>query len=229
LVCIKAVAFDLDGTLIRAAVDFKRMKNRIIELFGVLGLDQHLFSTSELTYTIIERGLELLLSKGVPDAYLKKIRMDITKIMNQVELESIPMVKAMPGVSEVISELRNRGIKIGVITRGCREYTQAALEKVGISEMIDVISARDDVDRPKPDPSHLVELSRRLGASLEEIILVGDHRTDYMCAQAVHVMFVGVSSDSSDLAELVRADPKAEVIDTLDDLPQLLLRISRDA
>ncbi|UCD72873.1 MAG: HAD hydrolase-like protein, partial [Candidatus Bathyarchaeota archaeon] len=97
-----------------------------------------------------------------------------------------------------------------------------ALEKIGISQIIDVVLARDDVEKPKPDPSHLLELMKRLGVDRDEIVLVGDHITDYKCAQAAQVAFVGIHSGSTNLEDLVRGDPKATVIDSLGDLLKVL-------
>ena len=223
--CVKAVAFDLDDTLIRTTVDFKRMKQEIIHLFGTLGLDEEMLSTSELTYMIIERGTDLLAAQGASDARLKEIRTEITGIMNRVELESIPRVEAMPGAHEVLLELRKRGIRIGVVTRGCRAYALTALERAGLSGAIDVVLARDDVDRPKPDPAHLMELVARLGVSRGEILSVGDHRTDYECAQAAQIPFIGITSGDSTLADLVKADQRAAVLESIGELPEFLLHL----
>lgn len=220
---MKAVAFDLDDTLIRTTVDFKRMKQEIIHLFGNLGLDEEKFNTSELTYKIIERGIDLLAAQGAADARLREIRTEITRIMNRVELESIPRVEAMPGALKVLLELKKRGIRIGVVTRGCRAYTLAALERAGLSGAIDAVLARDDVDRPKPDPAHLMELVARLGVSRGEILSVGDHRTDYECAQAAQIPFIGITSGGSELADLVKADQRAEVLESIEELPEFLL------
>jgi phosphoglycolate phosphatase-like HAD superfamily hydrolase len=219
---IRGVAFDLDGTLIISHVDFKTMKEEIIRLFGDHGIDQTLFNTSELTYVIIRRGLSLLSSRGIPDSSLRRIGIDITGIMNRVELESIPKVEAMPGVTETLLGLKDHGVTMGIITRGCRAYTLTALKKIGISQIIDVVLARDDVEKPKPDPSHLLELMRRMGVDRDEIVLVGDHTTDYKCAQAAKVNFVGVQSGSTGLEDLIRGDPKATVIDGLEDLLKVL-------
>jgi len=221
---IKAVAFDLDGTLIKTSVDFKKMKREIICLFGSFGIDQNLFTTSELTYTIIQRGLGLLTSQGIPDDRIAVMDADITRIMNRVELESIPRVEAVPGVQETLSTLRDYGMSIGLITRGCRAYTLAALDKIGVSDMIDVILARDDVDRPKPHPFHLLELAKRLEVDRGEIVLIGDHRSDFLCAQAAQVAFVGIPSGSSNLEELIEEGPRAAIIGDLVDLPAFLTR-----
>lgn len=219
---IRGVAFDLDGTLIVSHIDFKKMKEEIIRLFGDHGIDQTLFKTSELTYVIIRRGLSLLSSQGIPDSRLRRIGIAIAGIMNRVEIESIPKVEAMPGVTETLLGLKKHRIKMGIITRGCRAYTLRVLKKIGISQTIDVVLARDDVERPKPNPSHLLELMKKLGVDRDEIVLVGDHPTDYECAQAATVAFVGVHSGSAELEVLVRDDPKATVIDGLEDLLKIL-------
>jgi len=219
---LRAVAFDLDRTLIRTSVDFKKMKQGIIRLFGAYGVDASLFTTSELTYTIVERGLNLLTSQGVSDVNLARINADITGIMNRVELESVSSVEAMPGVSEALLKIRDHGMAIGVITRGCRAYSLAALDRIGVCDMIDVILARDDVEKPKPDPSHLLKLVKRLDVHKDETVMVGDHRTDYLCAKAAHIQFIGISHGSSDLEELVKGDPRASIVRSLEDLPSFL-------
>ena len=186
---MKAVIFDLDGTLIDSKIDFRKMKRRNIRLLEASGVERGLLTEEMLNYDIERRAFEDLRTKGVSEEEIQGVFQKVAEIMSEIELEAIEDVKLLDGVVETLEKLRRVGLKIGIITRSCREYANRILEKFELEGLIDAVAARDDVLKPKPDPEHPRYLMKTLGVKPSETVLVGDHPMDALCAKNVGLRF----------------------------------------
>jgi HAD superfamily hydrolase (TIGR01509 family) len=186
---LKAVIFDLDGTLIDSKIDFQKMKRRSIRLLEASGVKQGLLTENMLNYDIEARAKEYLRKKGAPEEAIQMAFQKVTKIMNQIELKAVESVRPVDGVVKTLVNLKARGLKIGIITRSCREYTHRILEKLDLKRFIDAIAARDDVSKPKPAPEHPQYLMTILRVKPSETILVGDHPMDALCARNAGIRY----------------------------------------
>lgn len=186
---MKAVIFDLDGTLIDSKIDFRKMKRRNIRLLEASGVEPGLLTEEMLNYDIERRAIEDLRTKGVPREEVQRVFQKVAEIMSEIELEAVEDARLFDGVVETLEKLKGLGLKIGIITRSCREYASRILEKFGLEKLIDAVAARDDVSRPKPDPEHPRYLMKILGVKPSETVLIGDHPMDALCAKNVGTRF----------------------------------------
>ncbi|RJS84845.1 HAD family hydrolase [Candidatus Bathyarchaeota archaeon] len=187
---IKAVIFDLDGTLIKSKIPFRKMKTRIIKYLREAGVTPSVISENMMNFEIMRRAVEDLKSKDFPEEYIREVIDEVTRLMNEVELESADDAELIPSVPETVKALKSNGLRIGLMTRSCRKYVEKILKKFGLLKYFDAILARDDVVYPKPDPSHAIELLKILNASVKEAIFVGDHWSDAECARRAGLRFV---------------------------------------
>ena len=202
---ISAVIFDLDGTLIRSRHDYREMARRaeaILADEGVLGdgLDE-----PRKVWQIIRGGLEALGELGLPPERAKRTLQRINEALNSVELLSLDSVQPVPGALEALKLIKSHGMKIGIATRAGRQYAERSLETAGLTEYVDALLARDEVEHPKPDPRHLLQLVESLGASRERILYVGDTTTDLTTARAAGIEFVAFAGDREWVARLREA------------------------
>ncbi|MCW4020129.1 MAG: HAD family phosphatase, partial [Candidatus Bathyarchaeota archaeon] len=151
---MKAVIFDLDGTLINSAIDFKKIKSWVIGYLQSVGVTHGLLNAGMLNFKIISIAVEHLRTKGFSEERIKRVLGKVSKIMNQVELESLKGATLVEGVPETLKALKARGLKLGVITRSCRECAEKILAQFGLRGFFDAIVARDDVENSKPNPEH---------------------------------------------------------------------------
>ena len=186
---MKAVIFDLDGTLIDSKIDFRKMKRRNIRLLEASGVEQGLLTEEMLNYDIERRAIEDLRTKGVSEEEIQRVFQKVAKIMSEIELEAIEDVKLLDCVVKTLEKLKRLGLKTGIITRSCREYANRILEKFKLERLIDAVAARDDVLKPKPDPEHPRYLMEILGVKPSETVLIGDHPMDALCAKNVGMRF----------------------------------------
>jgi phosphoglycolate phosphatase len=186
---LKAILFDLDGTLIDSEIDFQKMKRRTIRFLEVSGVKEGLLSEDMLNYDIENLALQHMRRNGVSEQEIEKIFHMVSEIMNEVELEALENVKIMDGVVDTLETLKKRGLKLGILTRGCREYVDGILRKFNLERLIDAVAARDDVSNPKPNPEHPRYLMEIIGVKPSETLLIGDHPMDALCARNVGIRY----------------------------------------
>lgn len=218
---IKAVLFDLDGTLIRSTIDFEKMKREVIVTFLSQGVNGTIFPEGAKSNVIIRLGRRALMENGICNADIASVVNHVNDVMNQVELEHVSKTTLMTGASSTLRWLRRRGIQIGVLTRGCREYAEKALRVVELRMLIDALLARDEVEHPKPDQRHLLQLVEELDCEPRQVVLVGDSTLDASCAQNTSVPFIGVITGVASEYEL-RRFPNHAIIPCIADLIPIL-------
>lgn len=194
---IVALIFDLDGTLIKSTVDFRKIKTETLSRLTELGVKTHDLSENMKTYEIMDR-LKANIEKHEAGLSYSKILTEITIVWNRVELENIDKIEAIPRAKDTLKSLKNKHIKLGVITRGCRAYAIEALKRTQLLSLIDLILARDDVQEAKPSPEPLLLAMSTLDAEADETMMVGDTIEDAICAQKARVTFIGVLTGNSD-------------------------------
>ena len=95
-------------------------------------------------------------------------------------------------VKQVLTTLREKGCKIGIVTTKYHYRIDAILAKFDMTQLIDIIVGGDDVKTPKPDPEGLLYAIDRLELDKKDILYVGDSVVDAKTAQSAEVAFVGV-------------------------------------
>ncbi len=94
------------------------------------------------------------------------------------------------------------------------------LVATGLSEFVDEVATRDDSANPKPDPSQIYWLIERMKVSSHEVVMVGDHPVDALCARNAGIAFVGVLTGS--WSEEQTKQLGSTVIRSVKELPDLL-------
>ncbi len=213
---LKAVVFDLDGTLVDSKIDYERMAGMIRVVLSEGGVPEERLTDRRKIYQIIRGGDKVLTDLGVEPAKRTRIAGEMEHIMNRVELDGAHLSKPMRNAGETLKALKGRGLGIGIATRGCREYAAESMRLTGIHGYVDKCLARDDVPYPKPDPRHLLDVVTHLGAGPGDVFYVGDTSTDLETANAANVAFIGYKRDEEWGKRLIDAGCKRMVDDLID-------------
>jgi len=137
---------------------------------------------------IIDEVYEMLWKKNPAGA--EAFYQESHDILHEVEMKAAAMGRLIPGVDGTLRRLREKGVKVGIITRNCED----AVRKVfpGIDDFCDVFVSRNSVKKVKPHPDHLTHVMKSLKISGEEGIMVGDHMIDIQTGKRVGMKTVGV-------------------------------------
>ncbi|GAA0135311.1 pyrophosphatase PpaX [Paenibacillus sp. YSY-4.3] len=126
------------------------------------------------------------------------------------------MVKGFPHVDEVISTLKEKGIKLGIVTTKIRPSTMRVLELFGLLKYMDTIVTVQDVTHPKPHPEPVLMAMKQLDADPKRTLMVGDSPADIKSAQAAGALSAAVAWSLKGAEELKKYNPDYILEDMLD-------------
>ena len=105
--------------------------------------------------------------------------------------EKVAAIKPYPLVSETLSVLRNRGLKLAVVTDAHNGNALKRLKKAGLEEFFNTVITMEMSGKAKPSPEPFLLAMNKLGVKASETILVGDSiRRDIMPAKALGILAV---------------------------------------
>jgi HAD superfamily hydrolase (TIGR01509 family) len=154
---IKAVIFDLDGTITEPYLNFDKIREEI----GLAADAGPLLEAMEMMNPAERKKTEEILYK-----------------YEQAAIEHSTLNK---GASETLKQLRQMKIHIGVLTRNTRSNASAVAKKHNIK--FDAIVDRDD-GPVKPDPFGVKRLCEHFKVNPQQTLVVGDYLFDLQCAKA---------------------------------------------
>ncbi len=185
---LKAVIFDLDGTLLDS---FSLHYTAYELMFGHFG---------------IEMSREIFLSTYSPNWYRTYEAFGLEKqhweIANTLWLDAAathaPVLFA--GVEEMLDELGSI-YSLGIVTSGSKPRVVNDLSRLRIADRFATVVTGDDITQPKPSPDGLEIAMRELNVLADEAVYVGDAHADFEMARAAGVRFIGVMSEFANLTE----------------------------
>jgi len=223
---LKAIVFDLDGTLIQSTIDFHEMNRRVADILLMHGLPEDILDPSGRVNESIVRAYAYFKIHNQKD-WAERLEVDLNRVSAEVEMAKVSESKAVPGTLELLELLERRDIRTAILTRGSRAYTEKALRIAGLEGRFHTIICRDDypLTEAKPNPVALRRVFQGLSLNNRQCLFVGDHETDLLCAQGAETPFAAVLSGShgSDVWQNLRPDVLMESIADL----QVLLEGSR--
>lgn len=213
----KALCFDMDGTLLDTKVDYQRMSDLVFDEMVRIGVPEDFIDRKEGFKFNIESGVKYLESQGrMEDVYA--IGPKIAKVARDIEMEKVDEARPFPKGDLLLDWAHKNGLKTGLLTRGCREYAEAAVRISGIQGRLDDIVARDDYpeSEAKPSPLAMQHMAEKLGIRTDEILFFGDHMFDYQCAKESGAGFVAVLTGTFTKDDWQRI-PDIEIFDSVGD------------
>jgi phosphoglycolate phosphatase len=188
---IKAVIFDLDGTLVDSAPDLMLATNHVLSR-----LERRAITMDEVR-SFVGHGARALIARGCKatgepidektlDFYFAEFLRFYEK---NIAVDSV----VFPGVIELLKRCAAGGLKMGVCTNKLEGLSIRLLQALGMEKYFGAIVGPDTVNIAKPDPAPYLETMKRLGLPARDSIMIGDSETDVLTARAAGVPVIGVT------------------------------------
>jgi HAD superfamily hydrolase (TIGR01509 family) len=192
---ISTVLFDMDGVLIDATEWHYDALNEALEIFGFeIGREEHLARFNGMT---TRKKLEILSTEyGLP----RELHEIISEVKQDRTLR-IAARKCFPTAAHLIllSTLKSKGLKVGVVTNSIRMTTEFMLQYSGVAKFLDVLVTNEDVENPKPAPDGYLLAMTKLGSNPANTVVVEDGMHGIQAAKAAGARVVEVK-DPSDVS-----------------------------
>lgn len=178
---LKAVLFDLDGTLIDSVPDLTRGVNRLLSLLNKppLAVEDVSAMVGKGAATLLSRALaarDLVVDEETLENYLTRYK---AWVIEAGAKDSV----LLPGVKELMTALKEKGIKRALVTNKPRAMTESVIQEKGIDVFFDVVITPEDVQNPKPAGDMLRLACSKLDVNPQEAVMVGDSGNDALAAQ----------------------------------------------
>lgn len=214
ITAIRAVLFDLDGTLADTAPDLCYALNRMRVARGLPELPVATTRpyTSHGARGLLGVGLDV--APGHPEYIALR-----TEFLDIYAGNLCRETRLFPGIDELLAELERRAVLWGVVTNKAERFTHPLLELLAVRSRAACIIGGDTTGRLKPDPAPLLAASARIGIAPCNCIYVGDDSRDMEAGRAA-----GMTVVAARFGYLNGSDPATWPADGMIDKPLELLR-----
>ena len=185
---IKAVLFDLDGTLVNSLSDLADSTNFALRQ---LGFPPH--ETEKYKY-LVGDGIPKLIERALPEGEKTEENKSrcLELFMARYREHYFDKTDAYDGIKDLLFELKNQGLKIAVISNKAQEMAQKVVEKV-FGDIFDSVAGKREGYKTKPDPALTLAIIKELGVTPEACVLIGDSGMDMAAAVNAQVTGIGVT------------------------------------
>lgn len=223
---IKAVIFDLDGTIVDFNIDFKAARAEVLHLLTKQGLPSSLLSVNESVFVTLKKAEKLMKENGKEEQEFVKLKKNVISVVERYEAKAARETNLISGILETFKTLKRMKLKIALFTANGEKSTNHILRRFRLRQFFDAIITRESVSAVKPDPAHLEVTLKALKVKPEEAIVVGDSVRDIECARQLKVLAVGVTTGFSSVEELTCAGVNYLVSSPID-IPNLVQQFNR--
>lgn len=175
---VRAVLFDLDGTLLDTAPDLIDAVNRLRAQQGLPAIADDQFRP------YVSKGGGAMIAAAFPHLD-EAARAPLLPIFLDLYRQHIARhTRLFPGFAETLTALQTGKIRLGIVTNKPTWLVTPLLAALGLTERFGAVLCGDSLPEKKPHPAPILEACRRLAVAPETTVMVGDDRRDIESARA---------------------------------------------
>lgn len=212
---VKAVVFDLDGTIVKFSLDYKSARAEVIQFLSNHEFPASVFSMNESVFEMLKK-VEILVQNQHNGKKFPELKKNVLAIMEKYETEAAKETELLPGALETLQALKKMKLKLGLFTINGQRTTNQILSTFRLKRYFKAVVTRDSVPKVKPNPVHLQTMLKKLKAKPEETMVVGDSKLDMTTARELNVYAVGTSTGIAAPDELTKAGADCLITSPID-------------
>ncbi|MBP3568846.1 MAG: HAD family phosphatase [Lachnospiraceae bacterium] len=165
---IKAVIFDLDGTLVDSMWMWRDIDIEYLGRYGIPLPENLQKDISGMSFS--ETAVYFKETFGIPES-LEEIKQTWNDMAFYKYTHEVPL---KPGVLNFLNDIKAQGIRTGIATSNSKELVQTVVESLHIAEYFDEIHTSCEVDKGKPAPDIYLLVAECLGVAPEQCLVFED-------------------------------------------------------
>ena len=174
---IKAVLFDLDGTLAYSLIDLAGGVNRALEINGYPTHDVEAFKY------FVGDGIPKMIERALPE--IRRDQNTIDEIRNDFSpyyaVHYADNTYAYDGMPELVNKLKAKGFTVAVVTNKAQDMADIVVKSL-YGDVFDLIFGKRDGIPAKPDPTAALMAMEQLSLKPDEGVFIGDSGMDVATA-----------------------------------------------
>ena len=214
---LRAVLFDLDGTLIDSAPDLAGAANdmRLARGLPLLPYAHLRPMVGSGARGMIGRAFEV----GPQDDAFSALR---DEFLQRYEARMTRDTRVFEDVLPLLDALDAQQVLWGIVTNKAARYSEPIVQALGLAQRSQVLVCGDTTPHSKPHPAPLLEAARRMGIDVGDCAYVGDDERDVQAGRAAGMATVAVSWGYLGLGNAIEAWGATHVIHSPNELLNLL-------
>ncbi len=185
---IRAVLFDLDGTLVDSAPDLAGATN---EMLALRGLAERPYAQLRPMVGAGARGMMGIAFEVTPqDPRFEALK---AEFFDRYEQRLLRETRPFDGVEPLLQGLAAAGLAWGIVTNKSERFALPLTAGLGLAQRAAAVIGGDTTPYTKPHPAPLLEAARRAGVAAEHCIYVGDDERDIAAGRAAGMQTVAVA------------------------------------
>lgn len=202
---IKAILFDLDGTLADTLGDLANATNHALTQ---LGCPTH---PVEAYRYFVGDGARNLLQRTLPADKRDRVDEGVKLLREHYEAHCFDLTRLYPGITELVSAIAGQGLKLAVLSNKPDDFTKRMVAHYFQPNPFDVVQGQLANVPLKPDPAAALRIVKYTGIPAAEWLYLGDTNTDMRTAKAAGMRAVGVLWGFRERKELLESGAEALV------------------
>ena len=185
---IRAVLFDMDGTLLDSAPDFIAVSQAMRQARGLPAIDP------QRVADVVSGGARAMVAAAFdcpPDsAEFEVLRLEF---LERYQQGCAVFTRPYDGIPELLADIEKSKLLWGVVTNKPLRFAEPIMQQLGLAERSALLICPDHVKRTKPDPEPMLLACSKLGLQPGEILFVGDDLRDIESGRAAGTRTAAVS------------------------------------
>ena len=221
---IRAIIWDLDGTLIYFNIDFVRARRNAIKILKKNGVPKPLLSIEFSILDNVAKARDYFKTTDLSQQLVEEIIKEVDDNITKVEFEAAQKAQMVHGIDQVLDYAKARNLKQAIFTFNTNQNAEISLNTVNLRHYFELIVGRDNVNNLKPHPEHLTYICNRLKIKPSEALVIGDSSRDIEAAIKVGAYSIALDTKKPNFfrEEFIK---KADVIVELNEIPSKIIEI----
>ena len=179
---IKAIVWDLDGTLIHFKIDYLRARKKTIEILKIYGVPKHLLTVKISILENMKSARDFFEQEGLTKEKINEIIEEVDNEIIKIEYDAAINAVMINGIEQVLEFAKKKNLKQAIFTFNTRKNAEISLKKVNLLHYFNLIVGRDNISNLKPHPDHLTHICKHLNVKPNDILVIGDNVRDIEAA-----------------------------------------------